>query len=370
MLDGLSGHLKCCPLFCTLLCVLYEEEGDRSLGKFTQIYRGIITWLVRRTSKRLGSTKIAGRSVSEAKYEKALFHFGSMCLTMLSKRQVQFSVEQLKELPGNRISIFNPFLHKNMKMLLLIDNSGDLILELGLLVPKNTSQCTTIIPENSFYQPIQKTFIEYLVAFYFSKLDEISFTDRFGQLQSELNLEHDSLLLILKFTAGLLGKNAGHIMFRNLWMFDLPVMVLFNLLDESGATTENVKIITSLVGDEMVLIRSNRIELDGWADLLLAPDCPIRAIKFIWYNTTDAPFSSAAMERFLRAFQSNCSVTCLVMRSSMGFFPNDDLVAQMSTFVIRLLKKPHLHHIDLQLMGDTWSTKIVDAINSSLNYVM
>ena len=67
-------------------------------------------------------------------------------------------------------------------MLLLLDNSGDLILELGLLVPKNTSQCTTIIPENSFYQPIQKTFIEYLVAFYFSKLDEISFIDRFGQL--------------------------------------------------------------------------------------------------------------------------------------------------------------------------------------------
>lgn len=100
LLDGLHLHLKSCPLFCTLLCVLYEEEGDRSVNKFTEIYSGIITWLIRGTHTRLNPVKSAWNAASEAKYDKALSHFGSLCLEILAKGQVQFTAEQLAELPG------------------------------------------------------------------------------------------------------------------------------------------------------------------------------------------------------------------------------------------------------------------------------
>ena len=105
-----------------------------------------------------------------------------------------------------------------------IDNGGDLMLELGLLIPRQASQRTTIVPENDTYQPIHKTFLEYLAAFYLSKLDGDGFVDHFVRFQSQWQLGQDSLQLILKFTAGLLASNA-HIMFRCLWTFDLPVMV-------------------------------------------------------------------------------------------------------------------------------------------------
>lgn len=211
--------------------------------------------------------------------------------------------------------------------------------------------------------------MEYLVAFHLSKLGEDNFVNHLDRFQTELQIEQDSLQLILKFTAGLLGKNAGHVMFRHLWPFNLPVMVLFSLLHESGANSENVKVITSIVNEEVVLVQSNQIELSGWSDLLAAPDCPIRAIKFLWIDTPDSPFNVAAMEQFLRAFHKNRSITCLMMRAALGFCPDDHLVARMSSFVVQFLRKPYLHHIDLHLIGDTWAVNIIDAFSSSVNCV-
>ena len=108
-MDQSQWHLKSCPLFCTLLCVFYEEEGDRSLSKSTPIYRGIIAWLLRKTSQRINSTRNlvdAWRAVPEIKFERALCHFGCLCLKTLSKGQVQFSADQLKQLPGKVLRLY------------------------------------------------------------------------------------------------------------------------------------------------------------------------------------------------------------------------------------------------------------------------
>lgn len=309
-------HLTSCPLTCLFLCVVFEDEGDEGiLHKVTKIYQGLISWLVRRaTASKSGDQQQQQADISSRDYERALSDYGLLCLDALSKGRTQFAEEQLFEMPGN---------------------SGSLVLELGLLIrsnpPRTTSMC--IPPKNLYYQPIHKTFLEYLAALYLSGSVEERLTRHFDCFQSE-TLTRESLNLIFKFLAGLLAENAAPLFrFRHLSAFELPMITLFELLHESGATPENVRALSSILDDEVVMVRSNRIELDGWAGLLAEPDCPIRSLKFIW---SDTPLNNAALDRFFTAFQINRSVICLIIMSASGLSPDENDVVAMGAFTVKV----------------------------------
>lgn len=348
-----SRHLASCPLTCLFLCVVYEDEGDHGiLHKMTQIYQGLVSWLIRRASnkKRIiltdRSTQISPALLHTPQdYEKALSDFGQLCLQVLARGGNQFTYEQLKELPND---------------------SCELVLELGLVVRSNLSRNITLcIPKDPSYQLIHKTFMEYLAALYLSNSIEERFVSQFHTLQSG-SISRESLYLIFKFTAGLLAENAA-IFFRlyQLSTFELPVITLFELLHESGATSENVRALSSMLDSEIVVVRSNQIELDGWAGLLAEPDCPIRSLKFVW---ADPPFNSAALDRFFTAFQTNRSVVCLVITIACGLSPDENDVVAMGAFTVQALKKTQLRHFSLHLIGDTWSEKVMSAVINMLNY--
>ena len=366
LLDGpysSSRHLASCPLTCLFLCVVFEDEGNENqekgaknggiLHKMTQIYQGLVNWLVRRALNKKQTSGKQDRSsamssmplYTQQDYEKALSDFGLLCLRALARGDPQFTHEQLKELP---------------------DNSCELVLELGLMIRRSAPRSTTLcIPKNPCYQPIHKAFLEYLAAWYLSGSLEQRFVEHFNLLQSSF-ISRESLNLIFKFLAGLLAENAA-VFFRlhHLSAFELPVITLFELLRESGATSENVRALSSILDSEIVVVRSNQIELDGWAGLLAEPDCPIRSIKFVW---ADAPFNSAALDRFFTAFQTNRSVICLVMSAACGLSPDENDVVAMGAFTVQALKKTQLRHFSLHLVGDTWATKVITAVNNMLNY--
>lgn len=366
LLDGpysSSRHLASCPLTCLFLCVVFEDEGNENqekgaindgiLHKMTQIYQGLVNWLVRRALNKKqisgiqdGSAAMSSTSFyTQQDYEKALSDFGLLCLQALARGGTQFTHEQLKELP---------------------DNSCELVLELGLMIRRSAPRSTTLcIPKNPCYQPIHKAFLEYLAAWYLSGSLEERFVEHFSLLQSSF-ISRESLNLIFKFLAGLLAENAA-VFFRlhHLSAFELPVITLFELLRESGATSDNVRALSSILDSEIVVVRSNQIELDGWAGLLAEPDCPIRSIKFVW---ADAPFNSAALDRFFTAFQTNRSVICLVVSAACGLSPDENDVVAMGAFTVQALKKTQLRHFSLHLIGDTWATKVITAVNNTLNY--
>jgi len=52
----------------------------------------------------------------------------------------------------------------------------------------------------------------------------------------------------------------------------------------------------TILDSEIVVVRSNQIELDGRAGRLAEPDCRIRSIKLVFATV---PFNSAALDRFL-----------------------------------------------------------------------
>ena len=346
-----SRHLASCPLTCLFLCVVFEDESDDGiLHKMTQVYQGLVSWLVRRASnkKRLSSShdSLATRSTTTQQYEKALSDFGLLCLQVLARGGNQFTHEQLKELP---------------------DNSCDLLLELGLLVRNNVPRSTTLcIPKSPSYQLIHKTFMEYLAAFYLSGSIESRVVAHFEDLLLSTLISKESLYLIFKFVSGLMAENAA-VFFRlyHLSTFELPVITLFELLHESGATAENVRALSSILDSEVVVVRSNQIELDGWAGLLAEPDCPIRSLKFVW---AEPPFNSIALDRFFTAFQTNHSVICLVITAACGLSPDENDVVAMGAFTVQALKKTQLRHFSLHLVGDTWAAKVATAVNSMLNY--
>ena len=337
-------HLTSCPLTCLFLCVVFEDEGDEGiLHKVTQIYQGLVSWLVRRATGR-SHLHQPTNSTPARDYEKALSDFGLLCLEALSRGKTHFTDEQLHAMPGN---------------------SGNLLLDLGLLIRSNAPRTTTIcIPKNLCYQPIHKTFLEYLAALYLSGSVEERLLRHFDCFQSE-TLTRESLNLIFKFLAGLLAENAATLFrFRHLAAFELPMITLFELLHESGATPENVRALSSILDDEVVMVRSNRIELDGWAGLLAEPDCPIRSLKFIW---ADTPLNNAALDRFFTAFQINRSVICLIIMSASGLSPDENDVVAMGAFTVQALKKTQLRHFSLNLSGE-WAAQVITAVNSMLNY--
>lgn len=336
-------HLTSCPLTCLFLCVVFEDEGDEGiLHKVTQIYQGLISWLVRRATGR--SDQQSSNGITSKDYEKALSDFGLLCLEALSRGNTQFTDEQLMGMPGN---------------------SGSLVLDLGLLIRSNAPRTMTVCaPKNLFFQPIHKTFLEYLAALYLSGSVEERLERHFDCFQNE-TLTRESLNLIFKFLAGLLAENAATLFrFRHLAAFELPMITLFELLHESGATPDNVRALSSILDDEVVTVRSNRIELDGWAGLLAEPDCPIRSLKFIW---ADTPLNNAALDRFFTAFQINRSVICLIIMSASGLCPDENDVVAMGAFTVQALKKTQLRHFSLSLTGD-WAAQVITAVNSMLNY--
>ena len=152
--------------------------------------------------------------------------------------------------------------------------------------------------------------------------------------------------------------------------FDLPVINIFQLLHESGATPENVKAVSSILNDEHVFIRSNVVELEAWANLLSEKDCPIRSVgdhfngfltrsivnrrsgtislgrqvQFQWVNTETSEVEIDALDRFFTVFQTNGSVACLTINSSIGLAPNEKQTSAMAAYTAQALKKLNLRH--------------------------
>lgn len=348
-----SHHLSSCPLTCLFLCVVFEEMGDEGiLQKVTQIYQALVQWLVHRASTKTRISGSPGVSVApmslhirEQQYQKALADFGLPCLKVLARGATQLTHEDLEEIP---------------------EMSCELVIELGLITRNWASRTAALsIPKKTTYEPIHKTFLEYLAALYLSGSIEDRFFDNLKYLQSS-SISRECLKLIFKFLAGLLGDNASTF-FRlyHLSTFELPAFTLFEMLHESGATKENVRSLSSILDSEVVMVRSNRIELDGWAGLLAEPDCPIRLLKFVW---ADTPLNGAALDRFFTAFQINRSVVCLVITAAVGLEPDENDVVAMGAFTVQALRKIQLRHFSLHLVGDTWATKVTTAVNNLLTY--
>ena len=126
-------------------------------------------------------------------YEMALSSFGRFCIEALIEDKFSFTIEEIeKTLPEH------------------LKNRNDNII-LGFLVKSNVSISKSLFNNNPCYQPLHKTFLEFVAAFYLKSLvdDQEKLNDAITYLQ---DIEYSSVEQILLYTVEMLSSEAYHIL--------------------------------------------------------------------------------------------------------------------------------------------------------------
>ena len=126
-------------------------------------------------------------------YEQALENFGRVCIEALMKDKFYFTKDEIvKILPD---SMKNG--HENVIM--------------GFLVKSNVSISRSFFNNKDCYQPLHKTFLEFVAAFYLKSL--VNDTEKLKEeLRKFQEIEYSSVEQVLLYTVEMLANEAYHIL--------------------------------------------------------------------------------------------------------------------------------------------------------------
>ena len=129
-------------------------------------------------------------------YEQALIDFGKICIEALLKDKFYFTKDEIvKILPDSM-----KHGHENVIM--------------GFLVKSNVSISRSLFNNKDCYQPLHKTFLEFVAAYYLKSLVQKS--NETEKLKDELrclqDIEYSSVEQVLLYTVEMLANNAYHIL--------------------------------------------------------------------------------------------------------------------------------------------------------------
>ena len=126
-------------------------------------------------------------------YEQALENFGRVCIEALMKDKFYFTKDEIvKILPD---SMKNG--HENVIM--------------GFLVKSNVSISRSFFNNKDCYQPLHKTFLEFVAAFYLKSL--VNDTEKLKEeLRKFQEIEYSSVEQVLLYTVEMLANEAHHIL--------------------------------------------------------------------------------------------------------------------------------------------------------------
>ena len=132
--------LVTCPLLCQLFCFIFGQDEKLS-EKVTEVYYRLIQNLIRQDIIRREG-KLQCSDEIPAEYEEALIKFGRLCIQALGSGKFYFTMEEIgKNLPDSMHS-----------------SCPDVIM--GFLVKAPASNA------RDCYQPLHKTFLEFVSAFF------------------------------------------------------------------------------------------------------------------------------------------------------------------------------------------------------------
>ena len=219
--------LASCQLLCMLLCVLFDDAYGNLPDKMTDIYSTLFTCMIKRNLVK--NNNFLG-DIPDS-YKLMLIEFGEIALRTCKENRVYFLPNEIK---ASQLSD---------------------ILDIGFL-----TKCwsTSKINKSEYYQPLQKTFSEYLAALYLSTL-----IDQPALLRKELEVLVDNmhccgairektpelfevsyerktgLTMILRFIVGWLSDRSD-LVFETLSPLQLEKRPLFQLMTEAGLHSVNV----------------------------------------------------------------------------------------------------------------------------------
>lgn len=315
------------PLFCVLLCMLYETDGakkelpDRMSDMLYKIMLCLIKW--RQTRTRDTNVEMDG---FPEEYEEAFDHFGQLCVQAIKNDRHRFSDDDVKNVPH-----FEKIRH------------------LGFLYNEDESDVLRIQVQK-FLKPVHHTFVEYFAALHISNhIKRCSWGCRKCWKFSSLLERKDSEVLV--FTAGILGEHAHRLFsctrFPKLQKFQETQ--LLDLLHEAGPHFQNKKVIASMLDRENVVISTNEAHLEGWSHLLPENFYQLKTLEIIWRIKSlnpdqESSFVEASPEllsSFFSALHKNTSVQTINIRAKQdgAIFTDDKLEIFFADLHKAFLKK-------------------------------
>ena len=128
------------------------------------------------------------------RYEEALLNFGKVCIEALRKDKFYFTKEEIMNILPDLMNG-----HENVIM--------------GFLVKSNVSISRSFFNNKDCYQPLHKTFLEFVAAFYLKSLVKKNEIEKLkDELRCLQDIEYSSVEQVLLYTVEMLADNAYHIL--------------------------------------------------------------------------------------------------------------------------------------------------------------
>ena len=126
-------------------------------------------------------------------YEQALISFGKLCIEALMDNKFHFTNDEIAKILPDSMKHG----HENVIM--------------GFLVKSNVSISTSFFNNKDCYQPLHKTFLEFVAAYYLKSL--VNDTERLKEeLRCLQEIEYSSVEQVLLYTVEMLASEAYHIL--------------------------------------------------------------------------------------------------------------------------------------------------------------
>eukprot|EP00092_Neocalanus_flemingeri_P004160 GFUD01004475.1.p1 GENE.GFUD01004475.1~~GFUD01004475.1.p1 ORF type:complete len:1342 (+),score=251.43 GFUD01004475.1:273-4298(+) len=336
-------QLVTCPLLCQLFCLLFDKD-EQIPEKVTDVYYRLIQCLIRR--ERMTDGKLIPDENLPPRYEQALSNFGKVCIEALVKDKFYFTEDEiLKVLPDMKHG------HENVIM--------------GFLVKSNVSISRSFFNNKDCYQPLHKTFLEFVAAFYLKGLVNSNEMERLkDELRCLQDIESSSLEQVLLYTVEMLANNAYHILNEIGDIIDLKSTGNLRLLNAAGCCDNNIKALTSVMDLQNVVVKSSLLEIDAWRNICVKSDV-IKQLKFQWDPKCDSLREDKIVEFFNELKEKNKSIETIQLHMFHGEIkqrsdPNYEVqneyfqkeVEQFGANIIKCMTKENLKsfEVDLQII--------------------
>ncbi|XP_043232177.1 uncharacterized protein LOC122386735 isoform X2 [Amphibalanus amphitrite] len=258
--DRSKAELAQCPLMCLLLCEMYQRGKAGAHATKSQVYQELFHYLIGKAVHRRHPQPLAEESTRlAASYQQALAAFGAFCLQCLATDQLTFRKSDIPAGCG-----------------------GDLLFEIGFIV--KCRHFSSKMCSETFYEPIHKTFLEFLAAQYLCSIIGEEETLKRELLRLRQGTSPTSVQLILQYLCGLRNADAWTVMDQ----LDLDGTsrsdrdLLFSLLREAGETELNVAAVCRRLPQDRVTVYGSHNHLAMWALCLSSPASKVGNVEFLW----------------------------------------------------------------------------------------
>ncbi|XP_068234832.1 uncharacterized protein [Palaemon carinicauda] len=337
------------PLFCVLLCMLYDSDVVSKLPeRLSDLMFKIMLCLIKWNNKRVSNVD-ENTDAFPPKYEELFLNFGKLSLKALKTDKTRFSEKEILEIG---------------------DDDTNLLLQLGFL--SNDSENDVLGPKK-FWKPVHKIFLEYLSGLYIANHISRECRDCKECREFSSVYHHEN---VLQFVVGTLDKRAhlaldGRKYQKIRRMKDTDLLML---LREAGPTKENCRAVAKLLDHSYATVYTSEVDFEGWGSILAQKFSNLKTLEIVWRIKSSNPdqessFTEATPEQystFFNSLKSNTSINKIKIRATQDGEPfSEEKIRLFFSNLEMVLPKENLRELEIKELKMHVSSHLKRAIEGA-----